>query len=259
VLRGLYPTGTRGTELSLKLNHQAGQKHTFSGRYAFSRGRVRAEVQGPDNFADRSSQGSSLTADHSLVGNWLRVASATTVNDLRLQFAERGMELTPNAGGPMLDIPGVATLGQFYRMDADRTERHYQIIENLNFVVRRHRLSAGVDVHAVTLDATLRNHYAGIYIFPTLESFTQGRPDVFLQAFGDPYTSPRTLPIGIWVQDRWEVLPGLSLELGIRYDRQLMPARLSSSSNNISPRAGVAWRPFDNRPLVFSRGIRPLL
>jgi hypothetical protein len=174
-LRGLYPTGTRGTDLSIKLNHQASEKDMFSTRYAFSRGRVRAEVQGPDNFTDQSAQGSSVTVDHSLVGSWLRVVSPTVINDLRVQFAERSMELRPNAGGPMLDIPGVATLGQFYRMNADRTERHYQVVENANFVVGGHRLSAGADLHAVTLDAVLRNRYAGIYVFPTLDAFTQGR------------------------------------------------------------------------------------
>src|SRR5262249_52245230 len=154
VMRGLYPTSTVGTELSLKLNHQTPGKDALAARYAFSRGRVRAEVQGPDNFADRSTQASSLTVDHSLVANWLRVASPTVVNDLRLQFAQRSLELLPNASGPMFEIPGVASLGEFYGSRADRIERHYQLVENANFVVAGHRLSAGADFHVVTLDAS---------------------------------------------------------------------------------------------------------
>jgi hypothetical protein len=51
VFRGLYDTTTRGIEFSAKLNHQAGEKDTLTARYAFSRGRLRHEVQGPDNFA----------------------------------------------------------------------------------------------------------------------------------------------------------------------------------------------------------------
>ena len=176
VTRGLYDTSARGTELSAKLNHQVSGKDTLSARYAFSRGRVRHEVQGPDNFTDRSAQGSSLTVDHSLVGNWLRVVSPTVVNDVRVQVAERAMELRPNGAGAMLEIPGVAALGQFYRMNADRTERHYQLVENVNFVSHGHRLSLGVDAHAVTFDAAIRNRYSGIYVFPTLEEFIQGRP-----------------------------------------------------------------------------------
>jgi hypothetical protein len=77
---------------------------------------------------------------------------------------------------------------------------------------------------------------------------------VFLQAFGNPETRPRTLPIGLWLQDRWEVRPRLLLELGIRFDRQRMPTGLSSSSNNFAPRAGLAWRPFEGRPLMLRAG-----
>ncbi len=249
--QGLYDTSTRGTELSLKLNHQAGEKDTFSARYAFSRGRVRAEVQGPDNFADRSAQGSSRTTDHSLVGNWLRVLSPSVVHELRLQVAERTMELRPNTpSGPMFEIPGLASFGQFPRLNSDRTERHFQLVENLSFVVHGHRLSIGADAHVITLDAALRNRYAGIYVFPTLSDFVNGRPDLFIQAFGNPNTSMTTVPVGFWVQDRWEARPGLQLELGARYDWQRMPNGLSPSSHNVSPRMGLAWRPLQTRPLV---------
>src|SRR5205085_8835681 len=100
----------------------------------------------------------------------------------------------------------------------------------------------------IALDAALRNRYSGIYVFPTLDAFERGRPDVFIQAFGDPQTRPRTLPVGLWLQDRWEVRPRLLLELGIRFDRQRMPTGLSSSSSNFAPRAGLAWRPFERHP-----------
>ena len=254
--RGLYPTATRGSDLSLKLNHQAGQRDTLNARYAFSRGRVRNEVQGPDNFADRSAQGSSLTADHSLVGNWLRVVSPTVVNDVRVQWAERTMELTPNSGPaqPMFEIPGVTTFGQFYRMNSQRTERHYQAVEQLNFSVRKHRFSTGADLHGVTLDSVSRNRYAGIYVFPSLDDFKRGRPDLFIQAFGQPATRMNTVPVGLWLQDRWQLRPRLLVELGVRFDRQRMPAGISPSSNNVAPRAGIAWRPSSTRALVIRAG-----
>ncbi|MFN7646057.1 MAG: TonB-dependent receptor domain-containing protein [Acidobacteriota bacterium] len=252
--RGLYPTSTRGTELSLKLNHQIGEHDTFAARYAFSRGRTRGEVQGPDNFADRSAQGNSLTRDHALVSNWLRVLSPTTVNDLRLQVAERRAELTPNGAGPAVEVPGVVTYGAFPRLDADRTERHYQLIENLNAALGTHRLSAGLDAHWVTLDASLRHRYAGIFVFPSLTHLLAGRPDLYLQAFGNPATTLTTLPLGLWLQDRWQLHPRLLLEIGARFDRQRMPAGLSPSSNNLAPRLGLAWRPTAARPLVLRAG-----
>ena len=252
--RGLYPTSTRGTEGSAKFNHQASEKDAFSTRYAYSRGRVRAEVQGPDNFADRSAQGNSLTIDHSLVGNWLRVATPSVVNDLRFQVAARQMELRPNAPGAMWEIPGAVTLGGFYRLNSNRTERHFQLADNLNFVLGHHRLSVGSDAHLVQLDATFRNRYAGVFVFPSLQDFRLGRPDLFIQAFGDPRTAFNTIPVGAWLQDRWELRPRLLLELGARFDRQAMPSGVSPSSNNVAPRLGLAWRPSAHRPLVFRLG-----
>lgn len=254
VLRGLYPTSTRGTEFSTKGNHQPNQRDTLSARYAFSRGSVLGEVQGPDNFADQSAQGSSLTTDHSLVGNWMRVASPRVVHDLRIHFGERRMDLSPNAPGPMLEIPGVATLGAFHRMDANRTERHYQAVENLNAVRGRHRLSSGADVHLVTFAGSIRNRFAGIYLFPTLEDFAAGRPDLFLQAFGTAATQMRTWPFGTWIQDRWEPRAGLQFEFGLRYDHQRMPTGLPASSHNLAPRFGAAWRPDPQRPFVLRTG-----
>ncbi len=254
-LRGLYNTSTRGTESSLKLNHQLNQRDTLSVRYAFSRGRVSQEVQGPFNFADRSAQGSSLTTDHSLVADWLRVASPTIVNSLRVQLAQRRMDLLPNTYGAMLEIPGLVTLGEFYRLNAERTERHTQVVENLHLVLRGHRLSLGADTHLITMNADLRTRFAGLYVFPRLEDFLAGRPDLFIQAFGDPHTRLSTLPVGLWLQDRWEARPGLHVELGLRFDRQRMPAGLPSSSNNLSPRFGLAWRPARNVPLVLRAGV----
>ncbi|MEZ5355629.1 MAG: TonB-dependent receptor [Bryobacteraceae bacterium] len=254
VLRGLYGTSTRGTEFSTKVNHQIDARDTVSARYAWSRGRVRGEVQGPENFSDRSSQGSSLTSDHSLVANWLRVASPAVVNDVRVQVAGRSMELRPNDTGAMLEIPGVATLGEFYRLHSDRTERHYQFVESLNAALGRHRLSAGADAHRVTFDGALRNRFAGIFVFPDLAAFTAGRPDVFIQAFGDPHTRMSTTPIGLWLQDRWEARPGLHVEVGVRFDKQTMPAGLPASSNNFAPRVGLAWRPGTSRGPVVRAG-----
>src|SRR5262245_9944553 len=75
VQRGLFPANSAQSEFSLKLNHQAGTANSFSFRYAFSRGRISQDVQGVDNYADRSSRGSSLTKDHSLVGGWTYVRS----------------------------------------------------------------------------------------------------------------------------------------------------------------------------------------
>jgi len=117
---GLFAAGETDTQFSFKLTHLLSNSNTLNARYAFSRGRVRNDVQSTDNFLDRSARGSSLLKDHSLVGNWSHALSASTVNDLRFQVGQRAADLTPNSSGPMYEIPGVITFGQSYRLDQQR-------------------------------------------------------------------------------------------------------------------------------------------
>jgi hypothetical protein len=70
VKEGTFPASAASTEFSFKLNHQLTDAHALSARHAFSRGRTSNDVQGLDNFDDRSARGSSLTQDHSEKRNW---------------------------------------------------------------------------------------------------------------------------------------------------------------------------------------------
>jgi hypothetical protein len=188
------------------------------------------------------------------VGSWISLLSPRLVNDLRLQVARRTVDLTPNSRGAMLEIPGVVTMGQGYRLDSERVENHYEIVEAVNFAAGKHQLSAGASVHSVRMQSRLANRFAGIYVFPSLADFTAGRPDVYLQAFGDPRTSLSTLPAGLWLQDRWELAAGLSLETGVRYDVQTMPGGIPAAKRNIAPRLGMAWRPGGSASFVLRAG-----
>lgn len=254
VARGLFASSTSGTEFSFKANHQLNSTHAVSARYALSRGRVSNEVQSVDNFSDRSVRGSSLTQDYSFVAGMISVPGPHVVNDLRLEAARRTVELVPNARGAMLSIPGVVTFGQAYNLDASRTEQHYQLVDGISLTLGRHQLGTGGSIHLVRLDSRLANRYGGIFIFPTLDQFLLGAPDVFIQAFGDPRTNMTTTPGALWLQDRWEPLPGLTVEAGLRYDAQRLPPPFRSATHNVAPRIGVAWQPGGKGKLVFRAG-----
>src|SRR6202011_521422 len=116
----------------------------------------------------------------------VNVPSARLVNDLRFQLARRTVDLTPNSGGPMLEIPGVLTMGRSYRLNASRQEDHREIAESLNYSRGKSQFSFGVNLQDIKLDARLANRFGGVYLFPTLADFLAGRPDVFFQALGNP-------------------------------------------------------------------------
>ena len=251
---GLFESDASETEYSLKLNHQASDTHAFSARYAFSRGRISNQVHSLRNFADRSSRGSSLTKDHSFVASLTSVPRPTVVNDLRVQVSRRSVELAPNSQGPMFHIPGVVTLGQAYNLDADRLEDHWELVESVNVVSGPRQLSFGASIHRVGLDSRLANRFSGIFVFPTLDDFAQAKPDVFVQAFGSPRTELSTLPVGFWLQHRWQLHSSLTLDTGVRWDLQNLPGPFADANANIAPRVGIAWAPLPERSLVVRVG-----
>ncbi len=264
--RGLFPAGGAQTEFSIKGNHHAGERHSLAGRYAYSRGRASNDIQDIDHFTDRSARGSSVTGDHSMVFGWTAVVRPTLVSDLRAQWAQRESVLRPNSTGPMVEIAGLVSFGQAWRLDADRTETHAEAVESLQWIRGKHRIQAGASMHRVSLDSRMANRFAGIVLFPTLDAFFAGTPELFIQALGDPLTRIDTTPVGAWIGDKWNAGAGVTIEAGLRYDRQSLPAPLPVSNRNIAPRLGLAWQPrgsakwviragtglfFDRAPLAF--------
>ena len=100
----------------------------------------------------------------------------------------------------------------------------------------------------------LTNRFAGAFIFPTLDAFTRGAPDVFLQAFGDPHTNYTTDPAAFWAQDQWRPASGLTVVAGLRYEVQRLPAPFHSPTRNFAPRLGIAWQPHGRGGWVFRAG-----
>jgi hypothetical protein len=254
IARGLFPTGETDSESFFKIDHILTPNHTLTARYAFSRGKVDHDVQAVDDFTDGSARGSSFTEDHSFVGGWTAVLGPKLINDVRLQVARRTADLRPNGAGPMYEIPGAVTFGEAYRLDGSRSETHGEIVDSLQMMRAHHLISAGVSAHVIQLDSRLADRFHGIYIFPTLSDFTAARPDIYIQAFGNPATSIRTVPLGFWLQDRWQPFTGFTVEAGLRYDRQSMPGAIPTANRNLAPRLGVAWHPRANSAWVVRAG-----
>lgn len=95
----------------------------------------------------------------------------------------------------------------------------------------------------------------------------------FSQSFGEQTTSFNTQEWAGFAQDDWRVRPGLTVNLGVRYEYELLPfpqtpnpaldavfGKIGSTSvfpedrNNFGPRAGVSWQPFGRRGGVVHAG-----
>ncbi|MFL6446932.1 MAG: carboxypeptidase regulatory-like domain-containing protein [Bryobacteraceae bacterium] len=251
---GLFPTASSSTEASFKLTHLFGTAHQVTARYAFSGANISREVLGSDNFSDESVRGSSLNRDQSFALSWQAVGGPHFINEVRFQFARRRVSLSPNSQGALLEIPGVVSLGQSPVLASSRTEDHTEFVDTATLVRGEHQLGFGASVQHISLDARMADRFSGIFVFPTVNAFASGTPDMFLQAFGNPHTQYATNPIASWIQDQWRPIAGMTVIGGFRYEAQTLPGRFGTVTHNFAPRLGIAWQPHGRGPWVFRAG-----
>jgi hypothetical protein len=174
----------------------------------------------------------------------------TTVNETRAQFVHGDLKAPPDdAIGPVVSIAGVATFGTFSSSPTRRRNTMYQLVNNLSHQAGAHALRAGVDVLLNDDTITYPRSARGNYTFSTLANFLTGTYSGFTQTFGDPVVSQTNPNVGVYAQDEWRAAPGLTLNLGLRYDLQFLRT-IRTDTGNVSPRLGFAWTPGASHALV---------
>jgi hypothetical protein len=71
----------------------------------------------------------------------------------------------------------------------------------------------------------------------------------FIQGFGNPVYEISTLDTGLFAQDNWKFSPRLTLELGLRWDHETIPAadpNLTTTTSTFTAYNGIANSPTDN-------------
>ncbi len=160
-------------------------------------------------------------------------------------------------------------------------ERKWQIGDTASLLLGKHNLKFGEDfLHnfdlqnnlyqgngAYTYSSSIVNYFSDLLskaatcnatgsgvgsaaqgFYPCYNSFAQG--------FGPSTFQLSTQDYGVFVQDDWKATPRLTLNLGVRYDYEKLPAPYSglttlpqttnhpSDKNNVAPRIGFAWDPY---------------
>ena len=245
---GIYDNPVDSLNVLAKVDHQ------FSGRDQFS---VRYSRYGVTASNSRGAGGlSAFTASSNLdnvdqavaIGNTL-LLTPRTVLETRAQFAHGDLEAPPSdLIGPAVSIAGVASFGTSSNSPTGRLNRMYQIVNNVSHQRGAHAFRAGVDFLYNDDRITFPRARRGSYTFSSLANFLSGTYNNagFGQTFGVTELAQTNPNLGIYVQDEWKVTPALTLNAGIRYDLQWLDS-IDLDRNNMSPRVGVAWSPFESR------------
>ena len=232
------------TEVSGRLDHQIGNKHSLLLKYALTNNREAGDAFNTGGLVDPSGRGSSFIEDQGITGSLTSVLSDNALNSVRFQVSTRRAVLrTSDQIGPEISIAGLVDFGRPYDGNDKRRENHYELADVASLAKGRHLINFGGDLDWIQENVSAYDGFGAVYIFPTLDSFLNGQPDQYRQAFGNPSTHFATPKYSGFIQDHWTLTKRLTIDAGIRYDFEHLPAQFKQDTNDFAPRIGLAYSP----------------
>jgi hypothetical protein len=198
-----------------------------------------------------------------------------------------GLTTDPVAvGRPGIVLSGTDNLTDPVNLPQESTASTWHLVENLTWLHGQHSFKSGVDVRRFSLDFYLDLYARGQFTFAglsgqSLADLLMGVPVAAVRQNPsvNSRTNLRTTAFDTYFQDDWRLRSDLTLNLGVRYeinkpitdteDRFSIPdladpnggflqvgtagiprAGYATDTNNVAPRLGFAWRPWQSETTV---------
>jgi hypothetical protein len=243
VSTGAVPTGFDTTNFLFRLDHSAGGSHQLAARYnLYDLDSLNARNVGGLNAVSR---GTALSdRDQTLTASVVSALSARSLNEARVQYTRSRLAAPVNdEAGPAVNISGVASLGTATFSPTARALDTFEALDNVSAQRGPHSLKFGADFLLNRARIVFPGALQGVYTFSSLQNFQAGRYATFQQAFGEASQFQSNPNVGLFAQDEWKPRHDLTVNLGLRYDAQFLPAPIETDANNFAPRAGLAYSP----------------
>ena len=253
---GVFRVARAETEVSGRLDHHLGNRHSLLLKYALTNNREAGDAFNTGGLVDPSGRGSSFVEDQGVTGSLVSVLGNNALNSVRFQVSTRRAVLrTTDEIGPEISIAGFVDFGRSYDGNDKRRENHYELADVASLAKGRHLLSFGADLDLIRENVSGYDGFGAVYVFPNLAAFLSGQPDQYRQAFGSPSTNFATPKYSGFIQDHWTLTRRFTVDVGIRYDFEHLPAQFKHDTNDFAPRIGLAYSPSPNWALRAGLGV----
>jgi len=252
----LFRTVRGETEVSARLDYQIANKHSLLLKYSLTNNREVGDAFNTGGLVDPSGRGSSFIEDQGMTGSLTSALSNNAINSARFQLSTRRAVLrTADQIGPEISIAGLVDFGRPYDGNDNRRENHYELNDVASMARGRHLVSFGADLDWIRENVSAYDGFGSVYTFPTLDSFLGGHPDQYRQGFGNPNTDFRTPKYSAFLQDHWTLAHCFTVDAGVRYDFEHLPAQFRKDTNDFAPGIGLAYSPSANWAMRAGFGI----
>ncbi len=181
-----------------------------------------------------------------------------TANEFRLGVRLSKRDWTTSLIPTTFLVSEGAAIGSDDAGPAEFDQRAFDINNTLQFARRSHRIKVGVGLSFNKWNQDYAYGRRGIYRFGDLDGFADAE-GTFFQVISPGAADISASNLEAFVQDLWSVSPAFQLQLGVRYDKQGLPAnkielndtwvttsglRYETSpkdGNNFAPRVGFSW------------------
>ncbi|HTP35677.1 MAG TPA: carboxypeptidase regulatory-like domain-containing protein [Candidatus Acidoferrales bacterium] len=279
-VQGVFPQPSHDQMFNVRTDYQISNNQHLFGRY--SQEWNLQTWQGCGGSAESNCY-DGLIPRHSVVVGHTWTPSPAMVNEIRFQYAYSSYQLGPSGQPIYTDIGNfpasrLALLQPVYSFPSFRygqgygelgVETRWEGKDDFTLIKRSHVLKFGFDYsHVPFADDTVIN-YQGTWTFTTDQVFNPNdsatsanlkNPTQFTAALPPQYTSVPISQYSAYFQDDWRVHRDLTLNLGLRWDREIgsFNESLNPSSfpqtipflgdpsqrgkpHNFGPRFGLAW------------------
>ncbi len=247
---GEFPTALDTSNLFLRMDHAVTRADQLTLRCSF----YDVESTNARNIGGLNavSRGAGLTnIDHTVAINNVWTISPWWLQETRVQFTRSRLSAPGNdLTGPAVNISGVASFGTATFSPTGRNINLFEFATSFSHQAGRHSLKAGVDLLHDGVRIDFPGAIQGVYSFSSMANFLNGNYINFQQAFGEPTTRQSNPNLGLFLQGEIHLRSNLVWNAGIRYDLQFLPGPIATDVNNVSPRAGIAWDPWNDGKTV---------